>query len=383
MSAFRVARDGIRLSFRWPEGAFDRQRLDDLAAEAAEDGLRIDLRCDGGSGTLELDGSSNPPDAAASRLFARLNGYPVQPVGTFERFRASDRPRVSCILLLPFNDLFARHAVLPSIIANSSGHDIEIVVVHAGLGAPRPAFRRLRGLDSEMGSIARGYNAGVAAARGEIVALFHDDCLLEDPRWLDRALDALTPGVGAVTPELDEWCGVPVAKAVPLVMRRRTFLEVGGYDELYYVGVEDMDLTCALLARGLRVERVEIGYRHLRGMGTSLTVHEEPLQLRRLYGFQVLPPTVIRRVHADSMARLLKHPFIRLLEGCYHMHFIDKYADLLRERFGLDPDERRELYARLLLRHLKDADIRVVQDRDRLLAEYRRMMNLDELRAAA
>lgn len=378
MTAFRVERDGGALTFRFPPGAYDEAQLDALMA----DGGGIAMTRDGES--LRITSHGGDAGAAANRLFARLNGYPSPDPALLDTFRNDDAPLVSCILLLPFNDLFARNAILPGIIASSRKHPIEIIIVDAGFGTHVEPLRHLRIVQSELTSIARGYNNGVRAARGEYVALFHDDCFIDDPLWIEKSLAALTGNVGAVTPELDDWYGeVPVGKAVPLVMRRRTYLDLGGYDEMYYAGVEDMDLTCNLMAHGLEMRKIDIHYRHLRGMGTSLTVHPEPLQLRRLFGFQVLPADVIRRVHADSMQRLLGHAFVRLLEARYHLHFLDKFESLLRDRFNVDVPARRDFYTRMLWSYVRDADFTVIEDRARLVDSYRNMMNVEELTTPA
>jgi Glycosyl transferase family 2 len=377
---FAVERNGGGLEVRFPVHAYPAERVEE-AVRRLPPGGPIEFAGDGDRATLRAQGAG--VEGAVSRFFAALNGYPVHGDGLLGGFENSAEPLVSCIVLLPFNDLFARTVILPGIIENSAGVPIEIVIVDAGFGTNLEPFDHLRIVHSELTSIARGFNNGVRAARGEFVALFHDDCFVDDPDWIQKSLEGLAGEVVAVTPEFDSWYGVPVGKAVPLVMRREKFLELGGYDEFYYVGVEDMDLSCTVLAHGLRQERVDIRYRHLRGMGTSLTVHEDPLQLRRLFGLQVLPAEVVRRVHADSMSRLLSHDFVRLLEGRYHMHFIDKFHDLLRGRFRLDAERLRDFYATLLLRHLSFVDIPVLDDRDRLLAAYLRMMNIDGLRAAA
>ena len=184
--------------------------------------------------------------------------------------------------------------------------------------------------------------------------------------------------MGALTPELDSWFGVPVAKGVPLVMRRAEWLELGGYDEFYYVGVEDMDLTCAIRARGLRVERLEVEYAHLRGMGSSLVVHESPHQLKQLFGYQVLPRTAIAGVHRDAMHRLVSQPFIRFLEGQYHLRFLEKFGDFLAGT-GVDVALRRDMYAQMRYPHLLTPVVVYASNRSKLLDAYREMMNVEEL----
>jgi glycosyltransferase involved in cell wall biosynthesis len=363
----------------FPRGAFDPARLAQLRAqsppdvtanldESAPDTLRLVLR-----------GAAESTRTAAARLFAQLNGYPSFPAHTLAGFRNADAPLVSCVVLLPFNELFARQVLLPSIIQHSQPHPIEIILVLAGFGINRAPFEHLRQYDSELTSIARGYNLGVRAARGEYVALFHDDCYLDDSAWIPKALAGLRDDVLAVSPEFDHWQAVPVAKGVPLVMRRCDFLALGGYDEHYYAGVEDMDLTVAVHAAGGRAAHVDIGYRHLRGMGTSLILHERPHQLKLLFGYQVLPAPVIARVHQDMMQRLLAHGFVRMLEGAYHLHFLDKFGPLLAERFAVDVERMRHAYELMRYPYLLTPAWAYLSDRAKLVEAYRALMNVAEL----
>ncbi len=50
--------------------------------------------------------------------------------------------------------------------------------------------------------VAKGYNAGVRMAKGEYVAIFHDDCQINDPNWIEKCISMLNQEVWAVTPEI-------------------------------------------------------------------------------------------------------------------------------------------------------------------------------------
>jgi glycosyltransferase involved in cell wall biosynthesis len=243
----------------------------------------------------------------------------------------------------------------------------------------RQPFHHLRQFESELTSIAKGYNLGARHARGEYLALFHDDCFLDDPLWIEKAISALDNGAAAITPEIDHWRQVPVAKAVPLVLRRADFIAAGGYDEYYYAGVEDMDLTVTLLRSGPDVRQLPIGYRHLRGMGTSLILHEDPHQLKLLFGYQVLPSTVIELVHRDMMQRLLENSWIRMLEGDYHLLFLKKHGQYLASCFPLDIPQITHVYESMRHAHLLTPEMAYMTNRERLVEAYRKLMNTAEL----
>jgi Glycosyl transferase family 2 len=331
-----------------------------------------------GLATVDLKGTA--ASHAASNLFARVNGYPTYDEGLLESFRNSEQPLISCVVLLPFNDLFVRNVLLPSIIWNSRSQPIEILIVFAGFGVDRQPFRHLRQFESELTSIAKGYNLGARHAHGEYLALFHDDCFLDDPLWIEKAISALDNGAAAVTPEFDYWRQVPVAKAVPLVLRRADFIAAGGYDDYYYAGVEDMDLTVTLLQSGRDVRQLPIGYRHLRGMGTSLIVHQDPHQLKLLFGYQILPSAVIELVHRDMMQRLLENSWIRMLEGDYHLHFLKKHGQYLASCFAVDIPPITYVYESMRHAHLLTPEMAYMTNRERLVEAYSKLMNTAELR---
>lgn len=130
---------------------------------------------------------------------------------------------------------------------------------------------------------ARANNRGADAARGEWLCLLNND-LLFAPGWFEPmfALAArLGPAVGAIgnvqrrvvdravdhsgifinaqcKPEHDrawypwprQWRRVPAVTGACLLVRRATFLDLGGFDEQYQNGGEDVDLCLRLSAAG-------------------------------------------------------------------------------------------------------------------------------------
>ena len=183
--------------------------------------------------------------------------------------------KVSCIILCTFNDRFVKDRLIPSLLRNSDPASTEILVVDNG---PEPGFEgfaseSVRVIRSDPYHIPRAYNAGVAAARGRYVALFHDDCLVNDARWIEKAVSALDDQTHAVGPDLRTKRHYAYLKEVPLVMERENFLALGGYDESHYLGYQ-ADLLCmAITDGGKRIARVEMDCVHFciprKGVGMS------------------------------------------------------------------------------------------------------------------
>jgi len=237
--------------------------------------------------------------ARLKHFFAELNAFP--PPYPQDSLPKEQEPLVSCVVVVNENGPFVREQLIPSLIANSR-RPIEIILVYNGAAAPDPALAPLVTLRSEWGAVAAAYNAGARLARGRYIALFHDDVVIDDARWIDTCLGALEEGAGAVAPEyrrMETIAGVavpplPVAKCVPLVMETGQYRASGGFDEFHYVGYEDLDFSLALASRGLKLAAVRLALRHFSGMSTTLKYCPLP-GLAELYAMTALPASAIRR----------------------------------------------------------------------------------------
>ena len=214
---------------------------------------------------------------SAATYFSQRYDYPLP--YNFVSVR-SESPEISCIIVVNENYLFVRERMLGTIAHSSRHNELEIVIVQNGYNKPPENFwpDYVTVTDMDTASVARAYNRGVAKATAPIVALFHDDCLLDDENWLGKVRAAFSAGAHAVSPEfrtLSSLCGeaikpLPVLKNVPLVLSRDVFDAVGGYDESLFIGYEDMEFTIRLIESGFRPARVSLSYRHFGGMSSCL-----------------------------------------------------------------------------------------------------------------
>jgi hypothetical protein len=268
---------------------------------------------------------------AARRFFCEQNGYPfVASTGVVERFANAASPRLSCIVLVAFNAPFARRVTIPSIIERSAGHPIEIIVVaSAGLGAK--LFSPLPVVSAPPG-VAEGYNLGAAAARGDHLAFFHDDCMLADGRWFDRCLTALDDGADCVTSELHRFSGrIPFAKCVPLVLSRRTWEQSGGFDEFYFLGLEDVDFSLALRRQGKAIRKLELDALHFNGMSTIAAFGPHRAERQALFALMAPPRQAIADWRETVGQRLAKHPLAMPLFARERCYLAEKYRSDLAE----------------------------------------------------
>jgi hypothetical protein len=274
-------------------------------------------------------------------FFADLNGFRA-PYQAVDPAPAAD-PLVSCIVVVNENRPFVREQLLPALWANSAGTPIEVILVHNG-SAPGAPIEGVSEIASAWGAVSAGYNTGARAARGDYLAILHDDCIVDDPQWLPRALEALTGGVDAVAAEyrhLDAIGGIaisplPVAKAVPLVLRRATFEAVGGFDEFHYVGYEDLDFTISLLQAGKKLSACGLTMRHFSGMSSVLKYCALP-GLDELFAMTALPASAIRERFREFVARgvnLEGVDLLRLALDVQLLYVLKKYRAWLRSTHG-------------------------------------------------
>jgi len=281
------------------------QRIHD-AGRAARIGQAFDLRVEPGEGAWTVRGARW---RALKPFFAHLNASPQPYPPAFEDFPAPGEPLVSCVVVVNENGPFVREQLVPSLASNSR-LPAEVILVYNGSAPRDPALAPLRALDSAWGAVAAAYNAGARAARGRYLALFHDDVVIDDPRWIETCVEALEAGAGAVAPEfrrMESIAGIavpplPVAKCVPLVMRAADYRASGGFDEFHYVGYEDLDFSLELVRRGLQLSPVKIALRHFSGMSSTLKYCPVP-GLAKLYALAALPAGPIRRRFSEFVER--------------------------------------------------------------------------------
>jgi glycosyltransferase involved in cell wall biosynthesis len=237
---------------------------------------------------------------ALKAFFAALNDLEA-PYSPYDAAGLADGdPLVSCIIVVNENLPFVREQLLPSLVANSRKHPIEIIVVCNGSLDCEADSPKLRVIRSEWGVVSKAYNVGVRASRGKFIALFHDDCMVRDPLWIEKCIQRLDRGAHIVAAEyraISEVGGVtmpelPIAKCVPLVIRKSDYEKLGGYDEYHYIGYEDFDFTLAAVSRGMKPVATNVLVDHFHGMSSTLKYNPVP-GLPDLYALTAVPRTAV------------------------------------------------------------------------------------------
>jgi len=206
----------------------------------------------------------------------------------------------ACSIVVPlFNKAELTRACVRSIMANTDAGTYELILVDNGstdqteaLCAELPDEVVVLRNDTNRG-FAKAVNQGAAAATGEHVVFLNNDTEVH-PNWLEPLIAQLDdPDVGAVGSKLlypngtIQHCGVvlledatdpnrfmathwltgsagnaeltnkprrfQVVTAACVLIRREAFEQVGGFDERYWNGYEDIDLCLELGQRGWKV----------------------------------------------------------------------------------------------------------------------------------
>jgi hypothetical protein len=278
--------------------------------------------------------------AALKAFFAQLNDFGTGPeAGSRSSSPGTGEPLVSCIVVVHENLPFVLEQLIPCLVACSRRHPIEIVLAcngeRAGAGIP-PGVRVVR---SPWGVVSAAYNAGAAASRGAYLAFFHDDCAMQDPLWIEKCVQRLERGAQAVAGEyrqIAEVGGVavpplPVAKCVPLFLRRSDFEETGGFDEHHYIGYEDLDFTLELAARGKKLVATDLQLVHFNGMSSTLKYNPVP-GLADLYALGAVPGfAVMRRFNEFWRTGLVSDGinYMRLAMDAQLLYVLQKHRALL------------------------------------------------------
>lgn len=264
----------------------------------------------------------------------------------------------------------------------------EVIVVDAGSGDGSTDVARAHGarvLEAENRGLGYLYNLGARAVTTDYVLVANND-LAFDERCLEelgRALDA-DPRRFAADPRQLDWEGarvihartalrrgpllrtpvpglvvdplVPADQVVPtltanagaMLLRRSMLLDLGGFDEAFFIDYEDLDLCWRARLRGWESAYVPAAFvRHKVGMSASPAVSPRRLAgshanvLR--FALKCLPPGPAARVALGELLRLPRHP--RPVGAALYLT-ARGLPGILRERRRIGPS--RALYERLV-----------------------------------
>lgn len=228
------------------------------------------------------------------------------------KYAKASEPLLSCIILLTFNDKFVHHFLIPSILANTTV-PYEIIIVYNGSHVNLELFKKFTVVKSETGCVSKAYNKGVLEAKGKYIALFHDDCLIEQFQWHDLMLAKLQKGTFAVSTEIvyNSMYDFYFLKGTPLVMSKENYEAVGGHDAFYFAGIEDVDFSYKMIKKGHKIDKISMPYRHFNGMSTVILLNENPELIKTLFGYCLIPEKAIedwktQAMHASEIMVLIQ-----------------------------------------------------------------------------
>ena len=195
---------------------------------------------------------------------------------------------ISCIIINTFNDFFVKKRTIPSIIETTKhliGWDVEIIIIdNSGnddfeKDETHVINKNIKVIKSEPYHLPKAFNTGVRESKSKYIAIFHDDCEILEKDWVLMMTEPLNDDVYATGAELhrginsgvDYNNGRPYLKEVPIVMEKDKFIKIGGYDEKYYWGFEDVMFSEKITKKYNKlIKEIPVQYLHFNGMSTKL-----------------------------------------------------------------------------------------------------------------
>ena len=290
---------------------------------------------------------------------------------------------ISCIILNCLNDLFIKERLIPSIKRTTEHLNdwvIEIIVVDS---SPSQDFQMngIKVIKSTPYHIPKAYNLAVKKSNNHYIALFHDDVDILDYNWVLKTTSNLSEEIYAVGPDL--CTTLPhkkfkikfFLKEAPMIMEREKFWEIGGYDEEYYFGYEDVKLSNAIHNLEKKIKKVRLECLHFGGTTSVLITHNSEIQKKlkkeilKFYtvkehnNFLLKHPDI--KVVKTSILKRFKSPLMWILMFIFNKSIyiknIKRIADNLGMRYVHDhwKIERvpAELYELLLPKSAKEMDL--------------------------
>ena len=236
-------------------------------------------------------------------------------------YSRSPEPVISCIILLTFNCHYVQNFLIPSIIAYTT-IPYEIIVVYNGIATDLTPFKNFNLIHSETGCVSKAYNKGVAAANGRYISIFHDDCLVTSSGWHEPMIEAIDNGAFATSTEMvyHPHFSLEYLKGTPLLMTKANYEFIGGHDEFYFAGIEDLDFSYRIQLRGKFLKKVSTPYRHFRGMSTVILLSDEPAEMRALFGYCLVPENAIEKWKTRCMGSCLTQEMMQAV-NCENLHY--------------------------------------------------------------
>ena len=198
---------------------------------------------------------------------------------------------ISCVVITNgLNNRFLTERTLFSIIKTTDniGWDVELILVD---NSPQQNIedtlkeerylpvltKRIKVIKSLPNHLPKAFNNGVKNSNSKYIALFHDDCEILDNQWVDKLTSGLNEEVYLVGPEVHTDIKPfkiiktkEYLKEVPVVFEKVKFLELGGYNETYYWGFEDVIFCAKILNKGKYIKHIPLTHLHFNGMSTIL-----------------------------------------------------------------------------------------------------------------
>ena len=150
---------------------------------------------------------------------------------------------------------------------------------------PKPFELIVNHVSANEFGFSNGVNRMVRGARGQNLILINDDCM-PSPGWVEKLLEATEePGVGIVGGLPDGASDNFVTFGLVLI-KAEVFERIGGLNERYRLGHEDVDFCLRAVEAGFTIRHVDVGAAHLKNT-SSRTLRATALHVRSTVTFGI------------------------------------------------------------------------------------------------
>jgi hypothetical protein len=110
-------------------------------------------------------------------------------------------------------------------------------------------------------------------------------------------------------------------------MRKKDYLQLGGFDEFYFSGNEDKDFTYTIYSNGKKIME-NINSIHFQGVSTILLLSSNYEDFKKTISYNILPLNVLKTLNEFYLNQAFNKG-VKVVMAKYMLYFNDKFKTLV------------------------------------------------------
>jgi GT2 family glycosyltransferase len=332
---FCLEKNEDKFSLEFFTGVFDTVVLQSAVKKAGEKypKSQIDYRDIGmNKSRVTVSGDVDFAEVIAC-IFSEVNNYPnfyqSGPLVVPENLN-NEKPVLSCIVALTHNEQYVLKQAIPALFKNTRNVSFEVIIVNNDQCSKKEMFAHLpvRYFDApDIFAVSRASNLGLRQAKGEYLAIFHDDACVLDDNWAEKCLEEIDSAEfaflsGKEASKKDNSSYKDLVVTTPLLMFNKKLVQKFGYfDESIYIGHEEEEYGARLLVNNIKAVLAPCAVFHYAG-GSSLILDSiNPDLAKQLLALNILGKAVTNKIYFHRVEKIS-----RLAIDIYSWYWRKKYT---------------------------------------------------------